>query len=502
MKSVLKNSFAALAAAFALAACSDIMGDLKAPESPAPTPTPTPPGPDYSIPLTIEAEAAGAVVTFDNKAEGPVTYKVNGGEAQTIANGDSKAITLDKAGDKVEFFGDNQAYATISENSHIACDAACYVYGNIMSLIKSEGFKDAKTLEKEYALSSLFSKNNHIKNKEGADLLLPAETLTESCYEKMFFRCTSLTTAPALPATTLATSCYDRMFRDCSKITASPNLPAATLAQSCYDSMFRGCVNLTSVTCLATDISAEYCAADWLRDVAASGTFTKAEGMTSWPRNRSGIPSGWTYNKDDPLTIPLTIEAETNGAVVTFDNKATGAVTYKVNGGPVQTIASGAPESITLESTGDKVEFFGDNQAYATSDSNYSNITCSKDCYVYGNIMSLVKRSNFESATTLEASYTFVNLFKNNSHIKNKDGANLLLPATTLAAYCYYGMFNGCENLSSVTCLATDISAENCTVDWLKGVSSTGTFTKASSMNDWTTGENGIPSGWTVVEKQ
>lgn len=27
---------------------------------------------------------------------------------------------------------------------------------------------------------------------------------------------------------------------------------------------------------------------------------------------------------------------------------------------------------------------------------------------------------------------------------------------------------------------------------------STGTFVKAASMNDWTTGENGIPEGWTV----
>ena len=73
------------------------------------------------------------------------------------------------------------------------------------------------------------------------------------------------------------------------------------------------------------------------------------------------------------------------------------------------------------------------------------------------------------------------------------------LPATTLASSCYRQMFWGCSNLNSITCLATDISATDCTSNWLNGVSATGTFTKAASMNDWTTGASGIPSGWTVV---
>jgi len=74
------------------------------------------------------------------------------------------------------------------------------------------------------------------------------------------------------------------------------------------------------------------------------------------------------------------------------------------------------------------------------------------------------------------------------------------LPATTLARECYRYMFQGCTNLTSVTCLATDISAKYATSGWLDGVSATGTFTKAKGV-DWPTGGNGIPSGWTVVEK-
>ena len=72
------------------------------------------------------------------------------------------------------------------------------------------------------------------------------------------------------------------------------------------------------------------------------------------------------------------------------------------------------------------------------------------------------------------------------------------LLATTLATQCYRSMFSGCTSLTSITCLATDISATDCTKDWVRSVASSGTFTKASSMNDWSSGDNGIPSGWTV----
>lgn len=60
-------------------------------------------------------------------------------------------------------------------------------------------------------------------------------------------------------------------------------------------------------------------------------------------------------------------------------------------------------------------------------------------------------------------------------------------------------MFKGCTKLNSVTCLATDISAEDCTADWLSGVAATGTFTQAAGMTDWTINSaSGIPEGWTV----
>lgn len=85
------------------------------------------------------------------------------------------------------------------------------------------------------------------------------------------------------------------------------------------------------------------------------------------------------------------------------------------------------------------------------------------------------------------------------------------LPAATLAKGCYESMFNGCSNLRVVKCLATDISANSSTGNWLIRVASSGTFVKAAGMDvwpsdsdapedwhGWTRGKNGIPKGWTV----
>lgn len=72
------------------------------------------------------------------------------------------------------------------------------------------------------------------------------------------------------------------------------------------------------------------------------------------------------------------------------------------------------------------------------------------------------------------------------------------LNAETLVYQCYYQMFLSCSKLENIKCLATNISATDCTKEWVNGVKSTGTFTKALSMDSWPTGNNGIPQNWTV----
>lgn len=413
---------------------------------------------------------------------------------------------------------------------------------------------------------------------------LPATTLDVRCYSSMFSGCSSLTTPPTLPATTLVDGCYYSMFSGCSSLTTAPMLPAETLVEYCYSHMFDSCKLLNHVTCLATDISASNCTANWLNKVAATGTFYKPTSVDWGTPGSSTIPVGWTA-KDVMYATPLTFEAKEANATVTFTinaNAATNGVEYSTDGTTWNTYTSGSP--ISLTNAGDKVSFRGNNATYATynNDYIYSYFSCSADCYIYGNIMSLINEDNFANTTILTKKYTFCKLFENNDKIYNHGSKPLLLPATTLLNGCYWGMFshctqltkapalpattldnfcyaymfegctkletapalpattlanncysfmfdgctqlttapilpattltvscyrymfNNCSHLNNVTCLATDISADDCTTCWLSNVAATGTFNKAASMTTWPTGPydgnvDGIPTGWTVV---
>jgi hypothetical protein len=93
------------------------------------------------------------------------------------------------------------------------------------------------------------------------------------------------------------------MFSNCTNLTTAPVLPAGTLVESCYSYMFANCSKLNSVTCLATNISATDATTYWLQWVAATGTFTKAAGVTGWSSDGNGIPSGWTTKELGNVTL-------------------------------------------------------------------------------------------------------------------------------------------------------------------------------------------------------
>ena len=186
-------------------------------------------------------------------------------------------------------------------------------------------------------------------------------------------------------------------------------------------------------------------------------------------------------------------------------------------------------------SEGDKVLWKGDAQQLGFYDDEYQGDYVgsffSSDCEfnVQGNVMSMLYGDNFIGEDTLEYDAEFACLFYDydgDNECLVTSAEHMVLPATTLADYCYCGMFNGCTSLTtapelpattlaescyqqmfsnctsltSIKCLATNISASNCTSYWVSGVAESGTFTKAASITSWTTGSNGIPSGWSVVD--
>ena len=69
----------------------------------------------------------------------------------------------------------------------------------------------------------------------------------------------------------------------------------------------------------------------------------------------------------------------------------------------------------------------------------------------------------------------------------------------SLVDHCFYRMFYGCSNLSSIYIQFSDWKASvNATKDWVSGVAVDGTFTKSNNLSEQY-GTSYIPVGWTVT---
>jgi len=96
-------------------------------------------------------------------------------------------------------------------------------------------------------------------------------------------------------------------------------------------------------------------------------------------------------------------------------------------------------------------------------------------------------------ATTL-AQACYAGMFQGCTGLKVAPG----LPATTLAQTCYNSMFANCTNLAYIKALFTTTPGTTNTGDWVKGVKATGTFVKSAAATWNVSGDNGVPTGWTV----
>ena len=281
-----------------------------------------------------------------------------------------------------------------------------------------------------------------------------------------------------------------------------------------------------------------------------------------------------TYAVSDSLD-PLKVEVSTDE----------GEIWTEVTAAPAEDDVPGVVLAELDE--GEKVLIRGKNEAYGYyssgegSEIENCNFYADKQCYVYGNIMSLVGGNDFARLRKVKE-YAFAHFFTDYdneldwSWVLSKEGEELLLPATTLASYCYNSMFHGCTGLTvapelpattlanncynymfsgctsltvapelpattlAYSCYASMFSdctgltvapelpattlANNCynymfsgctnlayikamftttpgssyTSSWVKNVKGTGTFVKNSAATWDVTGNNGVPTGWTV----
>lgn len=219
---------------------------------------------DYSKEyLTIEAVDNNALVRFILYASSgmslskDIQYSKDKSNWTTVSFGDVTGgnipgVGINK-GEKLYLRGDNTTYSDYSDedntqsyncNIKITGDNSnAKLYGNIMSLLYADNFANQTTLYNRCTFRSLFSSSTALT--DASNLILPATTLSEKCYEAMFSYCSSLISIPKLPATTLAPWCYSSMFQNCtSLIETMQELPATTLAEECYSYMFNNCTSL------------------------------------------------------------------------------------------------------------------------------------------------------------------------------------------------------------------------------------------------------------------
>ena len=166
-----------------------------------------------------------------------------------------------------------------------------------------------------------------------------------------------------------------------------------------------------------------------------------------------------------PEATPLTLEAITAGSIVV--NNPQQDMQYTLNGGAKTAMT--ATTTIEVKAK-DKVAFYGKGTEITSYNSTI--IAGSGEgfqCKVYGNIMSLLDETGFETATKLSGSMVFKKLFSGNTTLT--DASGLLLPATTLTQNCYYQMFDGCSALTSAPALPATTLTQNCYYQMFNGCS-------------------------------
>ena len=263
----------------------------------------------------------------------------------------------------------------------------------------------------------------------------------------------------------------------------------------------------------------------------------------------SVVSENCIYTHDYSLDY-LTFTILTGGTILwkEFGSGHDDVIQYSVNDGawtPITATTGGTEISV---SANDVVRFKGTNTSYGTDKNNYAGLNEGTAYFnIEGNIMSLIYGDNFIGNSTLSGTFNFCEFFKNTKVVSAE---NLILPSLTLADYCYramfswctyltvapqlpattltkgcyyymfehcaiseapvllaetlvtecyFHMFDNCANLGYIKCAAKNPNSAptSALTKWVVSVAASGMFVKNGNTN-WSTGENGIPSGWTV----
>lgn len=426
---------------------------------------------DEATPLTFEAKANNVNITFTACAgisfgEDDVEFRTE--KSGIISNWEAytsgTSVSLPNAGDKVMFRGSLDHYGTSSDGSKFSVSSSCYVYGNVMSLLRKTDYDELTELTQPYTFRALFYDNGlKLYSHDSKAILLPATTLTEGCYQAMFSGCMNLVAAPALPATTLTEGCYRAMFSNCLKLAAAPALPAMEMKRACYANMFYKCEALTKMPALPATTLAEQCYANMFKE--CKNLITLPESLPAMAmadscyyymfeecKNLTTVPSGflpattlakscyqYMFQNCNLLTTAPNLSAETVADYAYYDmfNNCYGNLT---------TTPTISATTLGVESC----RGMFNNCKQLTTVSNFSATTLAHDCCrgMFSGCTSLTSLPSSLPATTL-ASNCYLDMFNGCTSLETIP--TTFLPATGLAEHCYENMFKGCTSLKGST---------------------------------------------------
>jgi len=227
------------------------------------------------------------------------------------------------------------------------------------------------------------------------------------------------------------------LFSGCTGLTDASKLmlPATGLTEGCYSAMFKNCTSLKRAPSIAvTPTYADYCF-----ESMYEGCVNLVEATVTFGVNT--VTTATYYAKK--MFAGCTSLVEPPGGSVTTN--ATEPIYYQISEGCYEGIFSGCTSLLYAPRLRRAAVF--------------------ENCY----------KSMFAGCTSLLVA-------------PKLDVANLV-------EGCYQEMFKGCTSLEYLDCEAEDITATNCTTDWLTGANPNGTFVKNPNTL-WSTGTSGIPSGW------
>ena len=464
--------------------------------------------------LTFQIISGGTIVWGGGTSSKMIYYKLNNG-SWTMMNNYPSATTVNvSSGDIIKFRGNHSGIGELGSSATFSASTATFnVYGNIMSLLSASDFESETELTTSYTFACLFT---NCKVVSASGLLLPATTLTEGCYYKLFNQCYSLTDIPELPANRLAKYCYRQMFFGCYALTATPTLSANALAYGCYAQMFAYCNSLTTISTLP---------ATTLQDHCYSGMFQHCISLTTPPALPATVAEAYCYYSMFDGCTSLTTAPELPALILNAANHescyqymfmdctslttAPALTSTTVSELAYHSMFKGctslttAPALPATEVRLSSYESMFEGCTSLTTAPELPATLLGDSCYkqMFKGCTGLTTGPTILPSTTLSGSSTnglacYYSMFEDCTSLTTAPE----LPAAKPLSQSYESMFKGCTSLSYIKCLATNLVASDCTTGWVDGVSSSGTFVKASSMSSWTTGNNGIPNNWTVQD--